>query len=416
MDWTAIAPGEDSGNRGTPVCRYHAPVMRRVGWVVLLVCAACAAPGPAGSAGDRLQELDASDPVIRLAAVRRLLVAREDHREELLAYLRRGTAPGRAWAVFLLGRRGTCEVLVPFLTDADAEVRFRAVEAIGRAGFVADLASRLADPHPVVAVVAAWGLLRRGKDLAAARVLVGALAPSSRSDVAREAHARLTSLFAERVDYDPSRGAAHRIAAQRGWLRVLSARGLALPEDSVGSDPEPPEARKLRDLLVAVRSRGSHDRGELQSLWTAAVTIPGHHVAVARARCDLLGFLLQRLLSEGLLHHRYAWALLRTDQLVAALGHFEKADRLLPREPGLLNDFGVALEAAGRLGAASRRFGSVTRLDPGSVDAWSNLGRVLLRREETDAAIEPLLRAEALDPQRWVRHRRLIGRALSIAE
>jgi cytochrome c-type biogenesis protein CcmH/NrfG len=62
------------------------------------------------------------------------------------------------------------------------------------------------------------------------------------------------------------------------------------------------------------------------------------------------------------------------------------------------NDYGIGLLRQGDLRGAQRAFRQVTRLEPGYVDGWVNLGRVALAEGDLDAAREALARALEIDP------------------
>jgi Tfp pilus assembly protein PilF len=91
--------------------------------------------------------------------------------------------------------------------------------------------------------------------------------------------------------------------------------------------------------------------------------------------------------------------LLRSDPAKA-----EAAFSALLNRPGLpelaeaQSNFGVALARDGKLVEAQAAFERATRADAGEPDYWFNLGLVHLRADKPDAAVEPMRRALALQP------------------
>ncbi len=63
------------------------------------------------------------------------------------------------------------------------------------------------------------------------------------------------------------------------------------------------------------------------------------------------------------------------------------------------NDYGIGLFLAGDLRAAQHAFEQVTRLEPGYVDGWVNLGRVALAEGDLDRARGVLERSLELEPE-----------------
>ena len=246
--------------------------------------------------------------------------------------------------------------------------------------------------------------------------MVGTLGRSSRWSSAIEASIRLRSLYGSFVPYDPNRGYRHRDDAMRGWGRHLRndprIGGIRIPIPSASDTPDGwTEARELLSR-VETAPEAVLTRQELVALWTRALTWRGKEAEVLSARQKVLEFLLQRLQSEGLLHADYGLTLLNNADLGGAQRHYAIATRIHPELPGLLNDFGVCLHAAGRLQEALAVLGRAVSADPEDDASRLHLGYLQLELGLEEKAVESFLIAETQDESRWPLHRLALGRIL----
>jgi tetratricopeptide (TPR) repeat protein len=86
---------------------------------------------------------------------------------------------------------------------------------------------------------------------------------------------------------------------------------------------------------------------------------------------------------------------------------YRAALTLVPADPGLTHNLGVALAAQGRHRAAVECFEEALKADHGFVSAHFNRGGALMKLGETEEAIKAFSRATHLDPQLYEAHRLL---------
>jgi Tfp pilus assembly protein PilF len=80
---------------------------------------------------------------------------------------------------------------------------------------------------------------------------------------------------------------------------------------------------------------------------------------------------------------------------------------VVPADPGVTHNLGVAIAAQGRHRDAIGCFDEALRADPGYVSAYYNRAVALIRLGETQEAIKAFERAAQLDPQHYEAHRTL---------
>lgn len=98
---------------------------------------------------------------------------------------------------------------------------------------------------------------------------------------------------------------------------------------------------------------------------------------------------------------------LRTGRLAEAESAYRAALAIVPADPTVTHNLGVAIAARGRPRAAIRCFDEALQADPGHVSAHYNRGVALLRLGETAEAIKAFGRAAKLEPQHYEAHRTL---------
>jgi len=104
-----------------------------------------------------------------------------------------------------------------------------------------------------------------------------------------------------------------------------------------------------------------------------------------------------------------ALALERQGDYDAALTSYRLALRDQPNDPRILQNMAIAYSRTGRLEEAIRTYRRALELDPALSGAHYGLGFLLLRRGDTDGAVEHLeaflrQRPTSQEAERWVRH------------
>jgi tetratricopeptide (TPR) repeat protein len=94
-------------------------------------------------------------------------------------------------------------------------------------------------------------------------------------------------------------------------------------------------------------------------------------------------------------------------RLAEAESAYRTALAIVPADPAVTHNLGVAIAAQGRHRAAASCFEEVLRADPGFVLAHYNRAVALLRLGETPEAIKAFSRAATLEPQHYEAHRAL---------
>jgi tetratricopeptide (TPR) repeat protein len=94
-------------------------------------------------------------------------------------------------------------------------------------------------------------------------------------------------------------------------------------------------------------------------------------------------------------------------QLAEAESAYRAALAILPADPAVTHNLGVAIAAQGRHRAALGCFEQALRADPGFISAHYNRAVALVRLGETQEAIKALSRAASLEPQHYQAHRTL---------
>jgi tetratricopeptide (TPR) repeat protein len=94
-------------------------------------------------------------------------------------------------------------------------------------------------------------------------------------------------------------------------------------------------------------------------------------------------------------------------RLAEAESAYRAALAIVPADPAVTHNLGVAIAAQGRHRAAASCFEEVLRADPGFVLAHYNRAVALLRLGETPEAIKAFSRAATLEPQHYEAHRAL---------
>jgi tetratricopeptide (TPR) repeat protein len=102
-----------------------------------------------------------------------------------------------------------------------------------------------------------------------------------------------------------------------------------------------------------------------------------------------------------------AMARFQAGQLAEAERTYRAALSLVPADPAVTHNLGVAVAAQGRHRAAIGCFEEALRADPSFVSAHFNRGVALMQLGETNEAIKALSRASMLDPQLYEAHRAL---------
>jgi tetratricopeptide (TPR) repeat protein len=94
-------------------------------------------------------------------------------------------------------------------------------------------------------------------------------------------------------------------------------------------------------------------------------------------------------------------------RLAQAESRYRAALAILPADPAVTHNLGVAIAAQGHHRAAIACFDAALRADPGYVSAHYNRAVALMRLGETQEAIKALGRAATLEPQHYEAHRTL---------
>lgn len=106
------------------------------------------------------------------------------------------------------------------------------------------------------------------------------------------------------------------------------------------------------------------------------------------------------LLAAGLAHFR-------AGRLAEAESAYRMALAVVPADPAVIHNLGVAIAAQGRQHAAIGCFDEALRADPGFVSAHYNRGVALMRLGETRQAIDAFGNAARFEPQHYEAHRAL---------
>jgi tetratricopeptide (TPR) repeat protein len=94
-------------------------------------------------------------------------------------------------------------------------------------------------------------------------------------------------------------------------------------------------------------------------------------------------------------------------RLAEAEGAYRVALAIVPADPAVTHNLGVAIAAQGRHRPAIGCFDEALRADPGFVSAHYNRAVALMRLGQTQEAIKAFSRAAALEPQHYEAHRAL---------
>src|SRR6478672_11219993 len=86
---------------------------------------------------------------------------------------------------------------------------------------------------------------------------------------------------------------------------------------------------------------------------------------------------------------------------------YRMALAIIPADPGITHNLGVAIAAQGRHQSAIACFDEALKRDPGFAVAHHNRAVALLKLGNVPEAIEAFSRAAALDPQDYAAHRAL---------
>lgn len=367
--------------------------------------------------GSWFSDLESADPARRFEAVRILLRLREGSEILRTGAMASPSDATRAWAVFIMARTDDSIDPVPFFSDPSAEVRYRAAEGAGLRGLGSDPAVReelqalLEDQDPMVRIAAAWAILKAVPLAGARDVLINGLSRYSRTFAAREAALRLVDLHGPLVEYDVARGYAHQDMARQLFAAKLAGLPFytGIPAWFPAPDPPPIEAGQLERRLDEARN-GAPAWDDLDELWRAAVVHPGRHRSIIAVRLAVLEFLLDRIQNEGALHADAALTYLNAGRSAEAQQHYRRAVALLPGDAALRNDFGISLEASGWDDEAETAYRESAAMDPTDEVPFLNLGHLLMKQGREKEAVQALLAAEKLAPDRWPYHRVILGR------
>lgn len=156
-------------------------------------------------------------------------------------------------------------------------------------------------------------------------------------------------------------------------------------------------SRKDHDAALAAIARAERfhpDRATVHAEWGMCLEAAGRDDDAVRHYREAL--LVDS--ASGMANAQLGAILARRGDSKAARGHFEIALQALPNVAVLHHNYATACFAEGDLRTAELHYRQAVQIDPGYVNAWLLLGRLLVERGDKDGAREALLQAAVLAP------------------